>query len=193
MYGRDLNQPEFEDFYLPFGGHLKSDNRWVTLAKLIPWKDIEALYSKNFSSNGMGALAKSARIALGALIIKERLGSSDEETVEQITENPYLQYFLGLSEYSNKTLFDASMFVHFRKRLSWNNYNESEDLIHQINSYKKRFGYYPESVHTDQIYRNRNVTSQKGTTICHCATRRVAPTKSAPISERRINAKKAGS
>jgi len=39
----------------------------------------------------------------------------------------------------------------------------------------------------------KRVTSQKGTTICHCATRRVAPTKSAPISERLINAKKAGS
>ncbi len=33
---------------------------------------------------------------------KERLGSSDEETVEQIRENPYLQYFLGLNEYTNK-------------------------------------------------------------------------------------------
>jgi len=129
MYGHDLNQPEFEDFYLPFGGHLKSDNRWVTLAKLIPWKDIETLYSKNFSSNGMGAPAKSARMALGALIIKERLGASDEETVEQIKENPYLQYFLGLSEYSNKTLFDASMFVHFRKRFSLDTVNEINELV----------------------------------------------------------------
>lgn len=56
-------------------------------------------------------------MALGALIIKERLGTSDRETVEQIRENPYLQYFLGSSEYSNTAPFDASMFVHFRKRL----------------------------------------------------------------------------
>jgi hypothetical protein len=57
-------------------------------------------------------------MALGALIIKEKLGSSDEETVEQIRENPYLQYFLGLSEYSDKAPFEASMMVHFRKRLN---------------------------------------------------------------------------
>ncbi len=57
-------------------------------------------------------------MALGALIIKEKLGTSDEETVEQIRENPYLQYFLGLSEYSNKAPFEASMMVHFRKRLN---------------------------------------------------------------------------
>ena len=64
----------------------------------------------------MGAPAKTARVAFGALIIKERLGITDEETVEQIVENPYLQYFLGLSEYSSEPLFDSSMMVHFRKR-----------------------------------------------------------------------------
>ncbi len=45
--------------------------------------------------------AKSFRMALGALIIKEKLGISDRETVEQIKENPYLQYFIGMSDYSN--------------------------------------------------------------------------------------------
>ena len=47
MYRYDQNQPEFEDFYLPFGGKLSSRNRWVTLAKLIPWKEIEEDYAKN--------------------------------------------------------------------------------------------------------------------------------------------------
>ena len=32
-------------------------------------------------------------MALGALIIKEKLGISDRETVEQIRENPYLQQY----------------------------------------------------------------------------------------------------
>jgi hypothetical protein len=40
----------------------------------------------------MGTPAKVSRIALGALIIKERLGVTDEETVTQIPENPFLQY-----------------------------------------------------------------------------------------------------
>jgi hypothetical protein len=43
----------------------------------------------------------------------------------------------------------------FLDRLSWDNYNESMDLHTQIEKYKKRFGYYPESVHVDKIYRNR--------------------------------------
>lgn len=65
----------------------------------------------------MGAPGKPFRMALGALIIKEKLGISDRETVEQIKENPYLQYFIGQESYNNKAPFDASMMVHFRERI----------------------------------------------------------------------------
>ena len=74
----------------------------------------------------MGAPAKSFRMALGALIIKEKLGISDRETVEQIRENPYLQYFIGESCYSNKVPFDPSLFVHFRERIK-------VDIVNKIN------------------------------------------------------------
>jgi IS5 family transposase len=118
MYRRSTpGQLSFENFYLPFGGKLSGENRWVKLAELIPWEEFEAHYAEQLSQD-MGAPAKSFRMALGALIIKERLGTSDIETVEQIRENPYLQYFLGLSEYSDKAPFEASMFVHFRKRVN---------------------------------------------------------------------------
>ena len=49
--------------------------------------------AKAASKSSLGPPAMSVRMALGALIIKERLGTSDEETVEQIRENPYLQLF----------------------------------------------------------------------------------------------------
>ena len=72
------------------------------------------------------APAKSFRIALGALIIKEKLGISERETVEQIRENPYLQYFICQSSYSNEIAFDPSLLVHFRQRIS-------PKLINQVN------------------------------------------------------------
>ena len=119
MYRKDnTHQLEFEDFYLPFGGKLRRDNRWVILSKQIPWQQIEQRYSDNFSDNKAGCPAKSARIALGSLIIKERLGATDRETVLQIAENPYLQYFLGFSEYKDEVPFDHSLMTHFRKRFS---------------------------------------------------------------------------
>ncbi|MFH1614064.1 MAG: IS5 family transposase [Planctomycetota bacterium] len=109
------HQLKFENFYLPFGGHLRSDNRWIILAEQIPWHQIEEAYGELFCDDN-GCPAKSARMALGALLIKERLGTSDRETVQQIAENPYLQYFLGLMEYQDAPPFDHSMMTHFRKR-----------------------------------------------------------------------------
>ena len=87
------------------------------MAELIPWEEFEDEYASLFSSS-KGAPAKSLRLALGALIIKEKLGINDRETVEQIRENPYLQYCMGLSSYSTEAPFDASMLVHFRQRIN---------------------------------------------------------------------------
>lgn len=119
MYrNRTSGQLSFKDFYLPFGGELSGDNRWVLLADLVPWNKIEKQYSNNFSDNGMGAPAKSARIAFASLIIQERLNLTDEETVAQIQENPYLQYFIGYEEYKKEKPFDSSLLVYFRKRIN---------------------------------------------------------------------------
>ena len=109
---------EPQTYELPFEGKLSAENRWVIMANLIPWSKFEEEYAKNFSEK-MGARAKPLRMALGALIIKERLGVSDEETVEQIRENPYLQYLIGLTSYQEKAPFDASTMVWFRKRIKF--------------------------------------------------------------------------
>lgn len=57
-------------------------------------------------------------MALGALIIQQKFQYSDRELVEQITENPYLQYFIGLPGYQEEAPFDASTLVLFRKRIN---------------------------------------------------------------------------
>ena len=64
---------------------------------------------------------------------------------------------------ARKVEFGAKLSVSHQKdgyvsldRLSWDAYNESSDLIEQIETYKERFGYYPASVHADQIYRTRS-------------------------------------
>ncbi len=120
MY-RKSNQPELtpDNFEMPFSGKLSLDNRWVIMAELIPWSEFEAEYAEKFSEK-MGAPAKPFRMALGALIIKEKLRTSDRETIEHIRENPYLQYFIGMSNYSNVPPFEASMMVHFRERIDIN-------------------------------------------------------------------------
>ena len=129
MYRRkSREQVEFESFHLSFGGRLRSDNRWVKLSKIVPWEEIERRYAEQLDDR-RGAPALSARIALGSLIIKEKLGLSDEETAEQIRENPYLQYFLGYEAYRDEQPFDPSMMVHFRKRLGQVVVSEINELV----------------------------------------------------------------
>ena len=126
MYRRTEKQREFAEFKLPFGGKLVSSNRWVKMSQLIPWHQFEDEYCSKLSKSGQGPPAFSVRMALAALIIKERLGLSDEECVEQIHENPYLQYFCGLKEFTTETPFHPTMYVHFRKRFP-------SDVINRIN------------------------------------------------------------
>jgi transposase, IS5 family len=109
-------QLSIEEFELPFGGELDKRNRWVKLAEEMPWEELSVVYNKALSvSEGRPAL--SARVVVGALIIKHMLGLTDEETVAQIRENPYLQYFLGYACYRYDHKFEPSLFVAIRKRL----------------------------------------------------------------------------
>ena len=112
-------------FELPFEGKLSQDNRWVIMAGLVPWEEFEQEYAQNFSVE-MGAPALPFRVALGSLIIKEKLGISDRETVEQIKENPYLQYFIGKTHYSSEAPYDPSLLARFRERITGS-------LVNQVN------------------------------------------------------------
>jgi len=117
-----------DEFHVPFGGSLDPNNRWVVFSSLMPWEELEETYAPQFSPT-TGAPAKSVRLAFGALFIKQRLGLTDEETVEQIRENAYMQFFLGFAGYSSKAPFDPSMMVHFRKRFSEETLKRINELI----------------------------------------------------------------
>ncbi|NLZ90007.1 MAG: transposase, partial [Clostridiales bacterium] len=91
---------------------MDSTNDWVKLAKMIPWAELERRYAQTFTSE-VGNVGKSARMAIGALVIKERYGFSDEDTVEEIRMNPYLQFFLGLPVFQHEAPFDASTMTLF--------------------------------------------------------------------------------
>lgn len=117
------------EFFLPFGGKLNPKNQWCQLAAMIPWPEIEIKYAKNFKNLKSGQKAYSVRMALGALIIQNRKGLSDQETVNEISENPYMQYFLGLPAFTEEPPFNASLMVHFRKRLRKNVINKINEMI----------------------------------------------------------------
>jgi len=104
----------FKSINAYFGNRLDPDNRWITLCKIIKWDEVEHLYAKKFSRT-RGAPAIPFRTALASLIIKEKMNLTDRETLQQIIENPYLQIFIGLSNFVLKAPFHHSMMTHFRK------------------------------------------------------------------------------
>jgi hypothetical protein len=120
------NQLVLEGFESPFDKRLNPENRWVVLANLIPWDEICNIYLKAVPKKETGRPGLNPRIVLGSIIIKHLCDIDDRETVDQITENIYMQYFLGYSSFSDSPPFDASLFVEFRKNLGL-------DVINAIN------------------------------------------------------------
>jgi IS5 family transposase len=149
-----------ENFELTLGTKLSPNNRWVIMAELVPWSEFEEEYAKLFDAE-KGAPAKSFRMALGTLIIKGKLGISDRETIEQIKENPYLQYFIGLNSYQQEPPIDASMLVHFRKRIG-------VELVNKINEKMVKTGQErkdEEIKKKDLLQENREKSPNKGKLI----------------------------
>lgn len=109
-------QISIEEFKTPFYYGLDKNNRWARLAQKIPWDDFAKIYAEVMCED-FGRPALDARIVIGAMIIKYKKGLSDEDTIEEIKENPYLQYFIGYEEFSHKVPFDPSLFVTLRERL----------------------------------------------------------------------------
>jgi len=119
MYQKKTKQVSFDENPNSFiGARLSPENRWVKLAQIIPWSRLEGRYHRTFANPKVGNPAKSCRMAIGSLIIKERMRLSDIETVELIRENPYMQFFIGLNNFTDYTPFDASTMTYFRKRLT---------------------------------------------------------------------------
>lgn len=109
-------QLTLEGFQTPFSQHLNKNNRWVKLAGCIPWDKLANVYYKKMNQD-FGAPSLSARMVIGAVIIKHMLNIDDREVVAQIQENMYLQYFVGLSSFTTQEPFDASLMVSIRYRL----------------------------------------------------------------------------
>ena len=128
MYKENKQTTIFANPIMFTGATLDPENRWVKIAKMVPWEMIDKKYAENFKVKNNGRPAKPARYALASHLIKEKYGLSDEETVEMIRENPYLQFLLGRDGFTNKKLFDASTMVWFRKRLT-------PEMLAEVNEY----------------------------------------------------------
>lgn len=126
---RSPDQLVIPGFESPFSRSLDPNNRWVVLAAKIPWDALSNIYLRSFPQKSTGRPALSPRLVIGSIIIKHICHLDDRETVAQISENMYMQYFLGYSSFSTEEPFDASLFVEFRKRLGRQELDRINELI----------------------------------------------------------------
>jgi len=126
------SQLTLEGFETPFSSNLDAGNRWVVLAKKIPWDSLTNIYSKQLNNSLTGADGINARVVIGSLIIKHLDDLSDRATIQAIQENIYMQYFIGYSCFSIEAPFDPSLFVDIRKRLGPKQINEINEKILQL-------------------------------------------------------------
>ena len=101
------------EFFMPDEGQLNPENRWCKLARMIPWETAEERQKETLGNTNAGQKAYSVRMALLKLIFSNKKYHSDRETVAEITENPYLQYFIGLPDLVQAPTFDASRLVYY--------------------------------------------------------------------------------
>ena len=131
-------QLSIEEFRTPFHAKLLEDNRWVQLSKVVPWDKFASAYMSMMTAD-FGRPGVSPRIVLGALIIKHKEKLDDRGVIAAIQENIYMQYFIGLEEFTPDPVFDPSLFVDIRKRVGHKTFDTlTVDLIKSVSKEKDK-------------------------------------------------------
>ena len=163
------NQLTIEGFATPFEQLLSENNRWVRLCKLIPWDRVVGLYEAQFKSKE-GRPPVNGRVVIGAIIIKHMLELTDRETILQIQENVFMQYFIGYSTFTNEEPFDASLFVDIRERLSLPIMNAISEIVMEHNFQKPVTPKLLESCGSETVKASENNdgrNSENNTPVCN--------------------------
>jgi IS5 family transposase len=130
------NQLSIEEFKTPFQAKLRADNRWVRLSRVVPWDKFASAYMSMMRVD-FGRPGINPRMVLGSLIIKHLEGLDDRGVIDAIQENVYMQYFIGLKEFTTDPVFDPSLFVEIRKRIGNELFDTlNADLIQSVSKKK---------------------------------------------------------
>ena len=114
---------------------------------------------KNISNRQQNILETIKKVYKQQLQMWENKSQSVPQRIVSLTQ-PHIRPIVR-GKAGNPTEFGAKLSVScvdnyvFLDRISWSNFNESRDFKEQVEKYRKTYGYYPESVHVDKIYRTR--------------------------------------
>ena len=116
MYRSEKFNPSLFDKLFHLGGNLASSNRWLKLAEVLPWGKLDEAYGRHFSA-GYGRPAKDSRLVCGLLAVKQLKNISDDDTVAEFMESPYIQAFCGQEYFALEDVINPGILSERRKRL----------------------------------------------------------------------------
>lgn len=94
---------------------LNPKHELILLAKKIPWERFDKEFSNRYKP--VGRPAKSTRLMVGLLILKQLYNLSDKNVIESWVQNPYFQAFCGESIFQWQFPCVSSELTHFRNRI----------------------------------------------------------------------------
>ena len=116
MYRSEKFNPSLFGKLFHLGGKLAASNRWLKLAEALPWGKLDEAYGRYFSE-GSGRPAKDSRLVCGLLAVKQLKSLSDEDTVAEFMESPYIQAFCGQEYFALEDVINSGILSERRKRL----------------------------------------------------------------------------
>jgi len=103
----------------PYSGQINTHNRWIKLAELVPWDQMDVIY-RGYFDNGKQSVIKTSRLILGLMLGQMLLELGDRPILKYFHGNPYFQYFCGQDTFVVKTekgIIHHSLLSKRRKRL----------------------------------------------------------------------------
>src|SRR5271157_61765 len=136
------------------------------LADTLPWLEFEQAFGKYYSEEGRPA--KPVRLMVGLLLLKQMFNQGDETVVAAWVQNPYWQYFCGMSEFQWQPPCDPSDLVYFRQRIGEAGMQRILKVTVQLHGNKSQ----EREVVVDTTVQEKNITHPTDTKLAHKIIRR---------------------
>ncbi|HOX23865.1 MAG TPA: transposase [Elusimicrobiales bacterium] len=148
----------------PFGGKLNPRNRWLRLAALLPWQEIEENYRSHYSA--VGRPAKDARLVCGLLAVKFLENYSYERAAQEFFENPYVQCLCGFETFvTEQELVSGGLLSRKRREMASSLFDKFEaDLLNLLSldsSLRESFRQAPRSLPSAESFWSRLLSPVK--------------------------------
>jgi len=166
MQAKPSGAPQTSFLMPTLGEQLDPRQPLKQLAEKFPWGEFEQAFGRYYSPEGRPA--KPVRLMVGLLLLKQMFNQGDETVVAAWVQNPYWQYFCGMSEFQWQVPCDPSDLVYFRQRIG----EAGVQRILQASAQLHGPAAQEKEVVMDTTVQEKNITHPTDTKLTHKIIRR---------------------